>query len=73
MTYQITVNGQAVTYVLSADHPNAIADAQQTSPYKDRAGFDMGGIGYSGYANDVVIYASTRTIANMIYRRHFAS
>ena len=68
MTYQITVNGQAGTYDLSADHPNAITDAQQTSPHNALAR-----LFYSGYANDVVIYASTRTIANMIYRRHFAS
>ena len=66
-TATITVNGQEIAYVTDAP----IADAQQLSDYHDRAGRLIGKSGF--HCGDYIIYASTRTIANMIYRKEYAN
>ena len=66
-TGTITVNGQEISYLINAP----IADAQQLSDYRDRTGRIVGKSGFR--CNDYIIYASTRTIANMIYRKEYAA
>ncbi len=70
----IEVNGQEIFYVIINDSDAIEYFAQQVSDYRDQAGRRLGHTAFVGYPNaNVIILASTRTIANMIYRREFLS
>lgn len=64
--FYITYNGQSLEVVVNVQ--NMVYDAQVVTDFISRNGKTIGRIGYGGYESERVIFAQTRTLANMINR-----